>query len=622
MKNTFLILALFIVSILEVKAGSEPMKYGKPETQDLQMTVYEADSSASAVVLCNYGYFNAQQFQFVHQMRIKILKETGKSNGNFYVPAAEKTNVRGQVVNMENGKAVVTKLGKDGIFIERVTGDTYRARVAFPNVKVGSVIDVEFFYTGVPYYWEFQKTIPMKWSELILEDNTYITLRKNFTGYIPFAAMSGDRWATSMVPAFHAESYVNNYENYISRMQIELSSIHIPGVLYKDYATSWQAVALTLQTHNEFGFQLSSPNLYLNSIEREIKNQTKDPYQRLEKAFAAIKMFKWNSQSSIWPSKEGISYAFNKKTGNSADINMSLAVLLRKLDIIANPVLLSTRDNGLIPQFSVSLDKLNYMIVKAYLPDTTFLLDATEENMPINMLPERALNGRGIEIPKESFFWVDLNPIKKDKQMSVVNCDITSDGTIKGDWMLSKYDYAAYDQREKYKSFNSEDDYLKSIENSNNGLSIDNYKNQMLDSLNNPFSEIIKITIKNKITKVGDKMYLNPFLFDRFTENPFKLETRQYPVDFTTAIDNKMNFIFRIPEGWAVEQLPKNVRMTLPDKSASILFSATNDEKMIQIAFKLAINKAVFIQTEYNDLKVFFDELVKKQTEMIVLKKI
>jgi len=50
--------------------------------------------------------------------------------------------------------------------------------------------------------------------------------------------------------------------------------------------------------------------------------------------------------------------------------------------------------------------------------------------------------------------------------------------------------------------------------------------------------------------------------------------------------------------------------------------NAATSNNIIQIAFKLNINKAIFIQTEYNDLKTFYDELVKKESEMIVLTKI
>jgi hypothetical protein len=73
--------------------------------------------------------------------------------------------------------------------------------------------------------------------------------------------------------------------------------------------------------------------------------------------------------------------------------------------------------------------------------------------------------------------------------------------------------------------------------------------------------------------------------------------------------------------GWIIEQLPKSVRMSITDKSASFTYSILANGNQIQLAFRLLINKPVYIQTEYEELKSFFDELVKKQNEMIVLKK-
>ncbi|MFZ4726525.1 MAG: hypothetical protein ACOYMD_13905, partial [Paludibacter sp.] len=160
-KTLLLSLSLFC-SIIAISQKA-PMTFGKVDNADLEMKFYPADSSAIAVVLCNYGFYDFTEFKFVHQMRIKILKEEGKVRGDFFVPAAEKTVVRGQTVNIENGVPVVTKLKKESIFIERIIKDVYRARVAMPNVKVGSVLDVEFFYEGFPYIWTFEETIPVRW---------------------------------------------------------------------------------------------------------------------------------------------------------------------------------------------------------------------------------------------------------------------------------------------------------------------------------------------------------------------------------------------------------------------------------------------------------------------------
>lgn len=622
MKKAPFIILLLLVIVHTVQAQKAPMKYGKVDKEDLEMTVYAQDTSAAAVILCNYGYFDARTIQFVHQMRIKILKEEGKVRGDFRVPAAEKTVVKGQTVNMENGVPVITKLGKEGIFIEKVINDYYRARVAMPNVKAGSVLDIEFYYKGLPAYWSFQETIPVRWSELVLEESTYFSFRKNFSGYNTIESVAKNHWVAKSVPAFKTEPYINNVDNYLSRMNIEISSIHIPGEFYRDYATTWDAVANRLRESNTFGKELATFHLYLNSTEKEIKAAAADPEQRMMMAYEAIKKIKWNKEETIWPSSSGLGQAFSKKIGNVSDINMNLILLLRKLDIEASPVVLSTRENGLLPVFSVSFDKLNYVIVQAVIGDKTYLLDATDENLPAGMLPERTVNGRGLVIKKETQDWVDLTPQKKDRTHSMYNLKLLPDGTIKGDWKKTSYEYGALNIREYYKSFNSQDEYLRALQNENIGLSIENYVLQGVDTLEQPVKEEFTIILKNKITRASDQMFFNPIMFDRYTENPFKAEDRMFPVDFVTPLDQTQLIMLELPDGYAIEQLPKNIRMTLPENSASFQMHSGIVGNKVQVLFKLSINKPVFLQKDYQDLKIFFDELVKKQSEMLIVKKV
>jgi len=623
MKKSPITILFFLLIFQNMLAQKEPMKYGKVEKADLEMTVYPADSSAAAVVLCNYGYYDSNNMQFVHQRRIKILKEEGKDYANLAVPGAEKTNVKGQTLNMENGKPVITKLSKEGIFIDRITKNVYSVRVAMPNVKVGSIIDVEYYFEGIPpHYWSFQERIPVRWSELVLEENTLFSCRKTMTGYIALAESSDGRWVAKNVPAFKSEPYINNYENYLSRLNIEISSIHIPGAYYKDYATTWGAVAKALRDDEDFGMQLTALNFYLNGLEKEIRATTSTPEERLNKAYDAIKKIKWDKNESIWPSKNGMSYAFNKKNGNAADINLNLILLLRKLDIQANPVVLSTRDNGILPPYSVSFDKLNYVIAQAVIGEKTYLLDATDENIPIGLLPERTINGKGLVINKETQDWVDLTPQKKDKSSTMLILKLGEDGILKGDWKKSSFDFGALDVRENYKSFNSQDEYLKDIESDNLGLSVENYKIDNLDSIQQPVKEEFSIILKNRITKINNQMYFNPFLFDKYTENPFKAEDRVYPVDFVTPIEKTQLLSLDLPEGYSIEQLPKNIKMVLPENGASFSMQSTVNENKVQVLFKLNINKPVFFQKDYRDLKTFFDELVKKQAEMLIIKKV
>lgn len=620
--NCVLLAQVIFLSCASLYAEKAPMKYGKVDPADLAMRVYPQDSTASAVLLCNYGYFDSNNLQFVHQMRIKILKEEGKERGNFFVPAAEKTNVKGQTVNLENGVPVVTKLTKEGIFIEKVTKNSYRARVAMPNVKAGSVIDVEFYYQGLPSYWSFQETYPVRWSELVLEESTYFSCRKNYSGYVRLSESSADRWVAKDVPAFKSEPYIDNYENYLSRFNIEVSSIHIPGEFYRDYATDWFAVARILRSDDDFGGRLYAPNFFLNSVEKEIKATASTPEQQMQKAYEMVKKMKWNKDATVWTTDNGLSSCYSKKAGNAAEINVILSALLRKLDIDANPVVLSTRSNGALPPYSVSLEKLNYVVVQAVIGEKSYLMDATEEYLPLGMLPERAINGRGLVIKKEGIDWISLKPVKKDKSVSIFKMKLSADGKLKGSWEKSYTDYAALDERKEYHNYNSEDDFLKAIEAKNVGLSVNKFSITDLDSINKPLTEQFEVEVKNKVTRMNNQLFISPVLFEKFDVNPFKMPERQYPVDFITPVERMQVFYLELPEGYAVDSLPKNIRMNLPDNSASFSMQSSTSEGTVQVLFKYQISKPVFVQTEYPDLRVFFDELVKKQAEMLTIKKI
>ena len=142
-----------------------------------------------------------------------------------------------------------------------------------------------------------------------------------------------------------------------------------------------------------------------------------------------------------------------------------------------------------------------------------------------------------------------------------------------------------------------------------------------MDSLQLPLKEDFTITLKNRVTKANNQLFINPILFDKFTENPFKAEQRVYPVDFTTPRESTQIFMLELPTGFSIEQTPKNIKMSLPDNTASFQMLSSVVDNKIQVMFKLNINKPVFYAAEYQNLKLFFDELVKKQSEMLIIRK-
>lgn len=623
-----IILVILLLGVIKFAAVAQkaPIKYGKIDKADLEMKVYPSDTSAVAAILCDYGYFNATQFQFVRTLRIKIFKKEGTTWGSQVFPIFSKNDVRGITYNLEKGEIVETMLKSESIYLERVTEHSFRTRVAMPNVKEGSIIDLEIMLKGLPREWQFQAEVPVRWSELIIEPSAYVTFRKNLFGFEHLSESSDMRWVAKDIPAFHKEPYMNSAKNYLTKFEIELLNVGFPPTnrnpsgFYHDYSTTWDAVNYQLRESSLFGKAMHGC-AFLNDLVKDIENKYTVPFDRLKAAHEAIKKaVKWNETETILSTTENLSYSFNKKNGSSADINLILIQLLKKLDFDVYPVALSTRSNGFLALSTPSLEKLNYVVAYVLLGDKTYFLDATEEFLPVGMLPERCINLQGRIIDEKKSGWVNLISDKMEKKVILFNMKLEADNVLAGEITTSNYDYAALNFRKKYEKFNSKEEYLKDFEKEHKGLSVISCELTKLDSIYSPVQESYQVKIRNTVTSAGNMVYINPLLFEQLTSNPFKTEDRKYPVDFVYPSEKTYVFKLELPDGAQVVELPKPLNLKLGDGSAFVKYQVSANDKSVQMIFKFVVNRPIYNELEYGDLRALFSEVVKKHAEQIVIK--
>ena len=235
--------------------------------------------------------------------------------------------------------------------------------------------------------------IPVLWSELVIEKSPYIKYRKKHFGLTSFFINSDDRWVTKDVPAFVNEPYINSSKNYISKSEIEITEINYPG-FYKTYSNSWTDVGNYLLSSDYFGNAISNSN-FLNTLVHEISSRGYTKEKKIDAAYKAIKKIKWNGDNDVFTSTKFLSDVYKNAIGNSADINLILHMLISRLGIETGLVVLSTRDNGIVFPYSVTMEKLNHVIVYAQIDSVSYLIDASEPFHPWNVLPEKCLNGLG-----------------------------------------------------------------------------------------------------------------------------------------------------------------------------------------------------------------------------------
>lgn len=330
MKRISTVIVLCILLIIQGYSQKAPIKFGKIDKEDLEMKVCSIDSTAPAVILCDYGYFNGNTFKFTRLLRIKILTKEGYDWANRTFTTYSKSNIRGITYNLKDGDIVKDKLKRSSIFSDKVYDNYYKMRVAMPNVRVGSVIDIEFTYSWLPSNWYFQQLIPVLRSELVIENSTYVRFRKNFFGYEPLSESSNNRWVAINVPAFKKEPFMNSIENYITKFEIEIMKVSFPG-LYINFSEDWAGVNKTLLEMDDFGVPLKAGNSFIKGMAKEINKRNVTNEEKIRAALDTLHSIKWNGNEWLFTTLKDLKFQYDKGSANSTDINLGLVVLLRKL---------------------------------------------------------------------------------------------------------------------------------------------------------------------------------------------------------------------------------------------------------------------------------------------------
>ncbi|MEC4049235.1 DUF3857 domain-containing protein [Flavobacterium sp. SUN046] len=670
MKKNILLQLLFILVCSTLSA--QKLELGKVSIEELKEKTHPKDSSAVAAILFNKGttsfIYNENDGFLINtdvEMKIKIYKKEGYEWANksipFYVGGTEKETVsisKAITYNLVNGQIEKTKLKGEGEFIENFNKLWAQKKITMPNIKEGCIIEYKYSIRS-PYLssfpdWEFQESIPVNYSEYNtyipeyffynIHNKGYLTPKVTQTSNLKTLLLSNKKlvqtgvmvkYDTSTetvsysenqttyiledIPALKDEAFTNNIKNYATSIEHELSGEKMPRSNYKSYANNWEDITKYIYEHDDFGSQIKKEAYFEDDLKPLLtKNTSRE--ERINTVFQYAKSrMNWNGNNG-YLCDSGVKKAYQEKTGNIADINLMLVAMLRYAGIDANPILISTRSNGIA--LFPSKNAFNYVIAAVETENDIILLDASSKNTFLNILPTRALNWTGRIIRKDgSSTPVDLTPkiISKETINAMINID--KQGKIEGKIREQNSDYLGFSYREKNTKIDRES-YLESSEKRHDNIEISDFTLTNIDSLQNPVIENYSFKSNNSIEIIGDKLIFSPMFFFAESENPFKREKREYPIDFVYPFEQKYVFSIKIPEEYSIESSPKSASLSMSENRASLKYIINTTEKQIQISVTMSINTSLFTAEEYEELKTFFGEVIKKENEKIILKKI
>ena len=235
MKSKVFIFITLFACLWQTAAAQDQvnMKFGKPTKEEMQMTVYEPEPEADAVVLCrltdvNYTIqTNGYLVDYLEKIRVKVLKPQGARHANIVIPyykneenragikaskmsllsvthrmgnagmsAFDDTagsmsesvigssmeesveDLKATAFNMVNGKMVKSKLKSTDVVKEKLDDENWQLRFTVPDVKEGTVIEYEYRIHSELFYrlhdWYAQCDIPVVYACLKMDIPKYL----------------------------------------------------------------------------------------------------------------------------------------------------------------------------------------------------------------------------------------------------------------------------------------------------------------------------------------------------------------------------------------------------------------------------------------------------------------
>jgi hypothetical protein len=631
--------------------------------EEYDLKYYDKDREAEAVILFDIGeslFFEAKEgydIRFTRTKRIKIFKNAGIKFSEitipFYVDGFGKTeevvSIAAVTVNVENNQTIRKVLDPANIYEVTINERWKAKRFTFPDVKEGSIIEYSYvletpFHFNLPD-WQFQDLIPTVYSEYtlkIIPFYEYSFIAKNISRFdlqksYPSAEkrtfgsvnmLNGKNYGSGFeftdmihvfvkkdIPAFKDEAYITSVDDYIMKIDFQLSKFNSPNGTSNEIITTWPKLVDMLLREERFGKFMEKAG---SQAKKDLKLLTIDDLSMEEKSQRIINYvksnFSWNGRHDKYASKTPKEF-FSHKTGNSADINLYLCTLLSAAGIQARPVIISTRGHGKILSDHPFSHFFNYVIVLVNIDNKPFLTDGTESFLAYNRIPPRCMNDVGLIIEKKNEGWVDLN--SKTSSIDIKQIGMVIDPEKKLANTLVNIQSTELDSYHLKNTFRNDSSLFKKHLQDKGFLNVNDIKMLNIDKNSHPYLITFKADLP--VDYFDDKLFVSPFLGLPDKENKLKQPARTYPVDFIYAKKEEYLATIKIPDGYRVFSLPDKV--DVKNDMLEIFASYIQDGEIIELKAYYHRKKGIYPPNEYKQIKNHLDVLEKVFSEQLVFVK-
>jgi hypothetical protein len=654
-KNLFPMTKFYILPVLLLSLSFLPLRsfsqfkhpFGKVTLDELSDKPYKPDPGADALVLsetCLASVAFQESFYIDVEInrKIKIVNKGGFPYASIkivYRTDDKLENIKASTFNLRDGEKIETQVLKESFITEHTSSRYNTLKFNFTDIHEGSVVEFSYkmrlnddwLFGLVP--WQFQGSIPTAQSTLtvvfpeafsykaIIGGNSasvttdFAKAPTNFFGQ----GIDANVWTytASNVPAFREEPFIVSRKQHLTKVTFELARVDFPRITYENISPTYEKLNQKLLDREDFGTAISTN---LKSATDDVIAGTTDELSKLKKIHKYVsEKVTWDGENDFEASV-GLRNSLRKEKGNSADVNMILIAMLRSAGLKADPVILSTRPNGSLSLFSALLQQFDYVLASVQAGGKTYLVDATDPLRPFDMLPFDCLNGSGRLISLTESAFVDLK--NNESKSSSRNFDLllSADGTMAGKMEFSESGIEAYNSRH-LALLEGEDGFRDWFLINNPNMEISGLTIAGLKDAYSNLNVSGQVKVKSCASVVSDRIILNLSGLSALNKNPFFEQERKYPVDFGCPSSEKLSIRIRIPQGYKVDMKPADLTVEPGDKAGKYEYTCKVEGDEIVLNSSSAIDKTIFELPEYPKLREYYQKILGKENEIIILKK-
>ncbi len=623
-------LPLFFLGILCLGQLNPKTKWGDVSQAEINYNSVPFEENADAVILYEKGDMTIARLdnQKIVYRRIKILNDQGKRFANqefLYHDIYEFDEIRyikAQSINLVDGKLVKTPVKNSEIYDTGIGGTLRSKRFAIPNVKVGTIIEIEYTtFSRNNYYlapWEFQHEIPTLFSSFDINIQSAREYMPICSGekIVKFARENEkikdhrNNWTIRDVPSINKIDFVYNQRDAAEKIIFQLKGYTNINYDYVNEMTNWTDLTKLIIEKN-------SKNIDQEVIKRSAINISPglNDYDQIEKVLKYVeKNYLWDDSYAAHSTQSFRELEKNKE-GSSADLNLFLNQLLLKKGIKSELVLISLRDNGRVKRIFPFANQFSTFINLITLQNgETFFIDAIHlPEKDYKYIPLDNFNQYGLLLNKSKEVFIEMNPPLSEFQ-SVQNYAFRDGKYVlsrseKRNGYFKKKSLENQDEAEKYKPQTEALDILTTEKKRDFKESDEeNFELERIMSESSALGNTNFISVENPLKNLMSGFSLSE-------------TNRERALEFNFPFYYKTDVVIEIPDGFKVE-IPQNfnVHNQTPAKDLVYFQSAEIKDGKLLMHIEFYLGKAVYDQN-YAQIKAFFDKTNLDVNKDLLLKK-